>query len=52
MPAENGKELLIAAEERGLRELDREREPTLARIASLRAQGDKPSPELSAPEKV
>jgi hypothetical protein len=52
MPAENGKELLIAAEERRLRELEREREATLARIASLRAQGDKPSPELSPPEKV
>jgi hypothetical protein len=52
VPAENGNEHLIAAEESRLRELERERDATLARIASLRAQGDESSPELSPTEKV
>ncbi|MDP9259309.1 MAG: hypothetical protein M3Q31_22535, partial [Actinomycetota bacterium] len=52
MPAEHGKEQLIAAEESRLRELERERDATLARIASLRLRGDEPSAELSPTEKV
>jgi hypothetical protein len=52
MPAENDNEQLIAAEESRLRELERERDATIARIASLRAQADEPSAELSPTEKV
>ena len=52
MPAENDNEQLIAAEESRLRELELERDATIARIASLRAQGDEPSAELSPTEKV
>ena len=43
---------MIAAAEFRLRELERERDATLARIAALRAQGDESSPELSPTEKM
>ena len=47
VPAANGNEPLIAAEKRRLLELEREREATLARIASLRERGDESSIALS-----
>lgn len=52
VPADNGNEPLIAAEKRRLMELEREREATLARIASLRERGDESSIALSPAEKV